>query len=90
MVLGSIVLWFCTSRRVLLGEVGVKSNMSELEQALEALGARTECVGTWEFPTRKDALLTTTSPDADKPQRAAPAWVARDYWPQLLLGRPAP
>jgi hypothetical protein len=26
-----------SSRRVLLGEVGVKSNMSELEQALEAL-----------------------------------------------------
>jgi hypothetical protein len=64
--------------------------MSELEQALEALGAKAECVGASESPTGKDALLTTTPPDADKPQRAAPAWVARDYWPQLLLGRPAP
>jgi hypothetical protein len=36
-VLGSIVLWFCTSRRVLLVEVTVKSGMAELEQALEAL-----------------------------------------------------
>jgi hypothetical protein len=34
-----------------------------------------------------DALLTTTPPDADKPRRAAAAWVARDDWPQLL-GRP--
>jgi hypothetical protein len=32
--------------------------------------------------------LTTTSPDADKPQKAAPVEVARDVWPQLL-GRPA-
>ena len=37
MVLGSIVLWFRTARRVLLGEVAVKSGMTELEQALEAL-----------------------------------------------------
>jgi hypothetical protein len=37
MVLGSILLWFCTGGRVLLGEVAVKSGMSELEQALEAL-----------------------------------------------------
>jgi hypothetical protein len=29
----------CTGRRVLLGEVAVKSGMSELEQALEALRA---------------------------------------------------
>ena len=37
MVLGSIVLWFCISRRVLLVEVTVKSGMAELKQALEAL-----------------------------------------------------
>jgi hypothetical protein len=36
-VLVSIVLWFCTGRCVLLGEVALKSGMSELEQALEAL-----------------------------------------------------
>jgi hypothetical protein len=70
-------------------EVAVKSGMSELEQALEALGARAECVGTSEFPTRKDVLLVTASPDAAKPQRTAAAWVARGDWPQLL-GRPAP
>jgi hypothetical protein len=40
--------------------------MSELEQALEALGARAECVGTSEFPTRKDVLLVTASPDTAK------------------------
>ena len=39
MVLGSIVLWLCTGRRVLLGEVGVRSTMTEIERALEALGA---------------------------------------------------
>jgi hypothetical protein len=61
-VLGSIVLWFCTGGRVLLGEVAVKSGMSELEQALEALGA--ECVGMSECPTRKDLLLATASSDA--------------------------
>jgi hypothetical protein len=38
-VLGSIVLWFCTGRRVLLGEVAVKSGMTELERALEAVEA---------------------------------------------------
>jgi len=37
MILGSILLWFCTGRRILLGEVAVKSGMTELEQALEAL-----------------------------------------------------
>ncbi len=40
MVLGSILLWLCTYRCVLLGEVAVKSGMrsgmSGLEQALEA------------------------------------------------------
>ena len=36
-VLGSIVLWFCTGRRVLLVEVTVKSGMAGLKQALEAL-----------------------------------------------------
>ncbi len=64
MVLGSIVLWFCTSRRLLLGEVGVKSNMSELEQALEALVARAECVGASGFTTSEDVLLVTASSDA--------------------------
>jgi hypothetical protein len=41
-VLGSSLLWLCTSRRVLLGEVAVKSSRSQLEQALEAshAGAR--------------------------------------------------
>ena len=39
-------------------------------------------------PRREDALLSTTSPDKDKPQRAAPAWVVRDDWAQLS-GRPA-
>ena len=34
----AILLWFCTARRVLFGEVAVKSGMTELEQALEALG----------------------------------------------------
>jgi hypothetical protein len=42
----------------------VKSGMTELEQALEALGARAECVRTSEFPTRKDVLLATASSDA--------------------------
>jgi hypothetical protein len=67
----------------------VKSNMSELEQALEALGARAECVGASEFPTRKDVLLVTASPDAKKPQRATPVGVVRGDWPQLS-GKPAP
>ena len=31
---------------------------------------------------RRDALLTTTSPDADKPQRAAAVEVARSDWPK--------
>jgi hypothetical protein len=42
----------------------VKSGMSELEQALEALG--TECVGMSEFSTREDVLLATTSPSEAK------------------------
>ena len=45
MVLSSNVLWFCTGRRVLLGEVAVKSGMTELWQALEALGAGVEASG---------------------------------------------
>jgi hypothetical protein len=32
-VLGSIVLWFCIGRRIMLGKVAVKSGMTELEQA---------------------------------------------------------
>jgi hypothetical protein len=44
-VLGSSLLWFCTGGRVLLGEVAVKSGMTELEQALEALGAGVEASG---------------------------------------------
>jgi hypothetical protein len=44
-VLGSIVLCVCTGRCVLLGEVAVKSGMSELEQALEDLGAGVEVSG---------------------------------------------
>jgi hypothetical protein len=35
--LDSILLWFYADSRVLLGEVAVKSGISELEQALEAL-----------------------------------------------------
>ncbi len=42
----------------------MKSGMSELEQALEALG--TECVGMSEFSTREDVLLATTSPSEAK------------------------
>ena len=61
MVLGSMLLWFCAGRRVLLGEVAVKSGMTELEQAL---GARAECVGTSGFTTREDVLLATASPAA--------------------------
>ena len=45
MVLSSNVLWFCTGRRVLLGEVVVKSGMNELGQALEVLGAGVEASG---------------------------------------------
>ena len=44
----------------------VKSGMSELEQALEALGARAECVGPSGFTTREDVLLATASSDAAK------------------------
>jgi hypothetical protein len=56
--------------------------MSELEQALEAFVARAKCVGTSEFPNRKDVLLVTASPDADKPQNAATVEVARSDWPE--------
>jgi hypothetical protein len=65
-VLGSSLLLFCTGRSVLLGEVAVKGGMTELEQALEALGARAECVGTSGFTTREDVLLASASPDANK------------------------
>jgi hypothetical protein len=69
-VLGSILLWFCTGRRVLrrvlLGKVAVKSGMTELGQGLEALGARAKCVGTSGLTTREDVLLTTTSPSEAK------------------------
>jgi len=37
-----------------------------LRQALEALEAGAECVGTSGFTTREDVLLATTSPDAAK------------------------
>ena len=66
MVLGSIVLWLCTGRRVLLGEDAVKSGMTELEQALEALGAGAERVGTSGFTTREDVLLAAISSSAQK------------------------
>jgi hypothetical protein len=65
-VLGSILLLFCTGRRVLLGKVAVKSGMTELEQALEALDGTVECVGTSGFTTREDVLLATTSPSEAK------------------------
>ncbi len=39
-VLGSIFLWFCTGRSVLLGEVAMESGMTELEQAQETLRER--------------------------------------------------
>jgi len=42
----------------------VKSGVTKLEQALEALGARAECVGTSGFTTREDVLLATASPAA--------------------------
>jgi hypothetical protein len=63
-VLGSMLLWLCTGRCILLGKVAVKSGMTELEQALEALGA--ECVGMSEFSTREDVLLATASPSEAK------------------------
>jgi len=44
----------------------VTSGMSELEQALEALGARAECVGTSGFTTWEDVLSATTSPNEAK------------------------
>jgi hypothetical protein len=44
----------------------VKSGMSELEQALEALGAGAERVDTSGFTTRKDVLVASSSPDANK------------------------
>ncbi len=44
----------------------MKSGMSELEQALEALGAGVERVGTSGFTTREDVLLVTTSPSEAK------------------------
>jgi hypothetical protein len=56
--------------------------MSELEQALETLVAMAECVSASGFTTRKDVLLAIASPDADKPQRAAPVEVTRSDWPQ--------
>ena len=37
-----------------------------LEQALEALDAAVECVGTSGFTTREDVLLATTSPNEAK------------------------
>jgi hypothetical protein len=42
------------------------SGMTELEQALEALGTWAECVGTSGFTTREDVLLATTSPSEAK------------------------
>jgi hypothetical protein len=56
--------------------------MSGLEQASEASVARAKCVGTSEFPTRKDVLLLTASPDKDKPQRDEAVAVAREDRPQ--------
>jgi hypothetical protein len=44
----------------------VKSGMTELEQALEALGAGAERVGTSGFTTREDVLLAATSSSAQK------------------------
>ena len=44
----------------------MKSGMTELEQALEALEAGAKCVGTLGFTTREDVLLATTSPSAAK------------------------
>jgi len=44
----------------------VKSSMSELEQALEALEGGAECVGTSGFTTREEVLMATTSPSEAK------------------------
>jgi hypothetical protein len=38
--------------------------MSELEQVLEALVARAECIGASGFTTREEVLLVTASSDA--------------------------
>ena len=70
-------------------EVAVRSGHDLVEQALEALGARAKCVGTSEFPTRKDVLLATTSPDLDKPQRPAAIQVMRKERPRRWLRRGA-
>jgi hypothetical protein len=42
-----------------------------LRQALDALEAGAECVGTSGFTTREDVLLATTSPAADNPVKGA-------------------
>jgi hypothetical protein len=34
-VVGSMLLWFCTNRRVLLGEVAVKSGMTDSDDSIE-------------------------------------------------------
>jgi hypothetical protein len=65
-VLGSIVLWFCTGRRVLLGEVGVKCGMSVLEQVRDGFRGGAECVGTLGLTTREEVILATISPSAAK------------------------
>jgi len=44
----------------------VTSDMAELEQALEALGGKAECVGTSGFTRREDVLLTSASPETAK------------------------
>jgi len=44
---------------------------SGLEQALEALEAGAECVGTSGFTTREDVLLATISADADNLPKGA-------------------
>jgi len=44
---------------------------SGLEQALEALEAGAECVGTSGFTTREDVLLATISADADNLAKGA-------------------
>lgn len=50
---------------------GTELARSGLAQALEALEAGAECVGTSGYNVREDVLLATTSPDADKLAKGA-------------------
>ena len=48
----------------------------------DGVEARTNVVNVVNAVNGMEALLSTTSPEAGKPQRAAAVEVARDDWPQ--------